>query len=57
MINIVVNLSDGSEVAHTEMNKGSEYSVSEVIQAIKIVHPTWSSMVLTLVRSNVKRGN
>lgn len=46
MINLTINLEDGSEVDYSGLITG----VDEALKAAKTLHPTWTSIILTLVK-------
>lgn len=49
MMDIIVNLADGTSVFLQGITKG----VQEATDAVRMIYPTWTSLVITLV--NTKR--
>lgn len=47
MVKLLVNLQDDREVVYDNLTRGS---IGEIIDAAKLLHPTWTSMELILVK-------
>ncbi len=47
MIDLTVNLNDGATIEINNLSKGG---VQEILDAAKLIYPTWSSLVIVLVR-------